>query len=68
MISLCFPFVNVRHRRWGCSTSPPYSIDLYLVARGGEFSVSFDNNGTSFDNVHLVGPVSLNFIGQYTTL
>ena len=63
---------GVEDETWACGTGVTacaiVSGNHNLVARGGEFSVSFDNNGTSFDNVHLVGPVSLNFIGQYTTL
>ncbi len=36
-----------------------------LVARGGDFRVDFDVDGTTYDNVYLTGPVSLNFEGTW---
>ena len=38
-----------------------------LLAFGGDFRVSFDATGQAFDNVRLIGPVSLNFTGTWTS-
>jgi diaminopimelate epimerase len=36
-----------------------------LAARGGDFQVDFQRTDVLVDNVHLIGPVSLNFTGHY---
>lgn len=36
-----------------------------LAARGGDFQVDFQRTDDLVDNVHLIGPVSLNFTGHY---
>ena len=35
-----------------------------IHARGGDFKVTFKSTGTSYEDIHLIGPVSLNFEGD----
>ena len=58
---------GVEDETWACGTGvTACSIvtgNHRLVARGGDFRVDFDVDGTTYDNVYLTGPVSLNFEG-----
>ena len=61
---------GVEDETWACGTgvtaSAIVSGNHRLVARGGDFRVDFEATGTSYDNVRLTGPVSLNFTGTWT--
>lgn len=60
---------GVEDETWACGTGvTACSIvtgNHRLVARGGDFRVDFDVDGTTYDNVYLTGPVSLNFEGTW---
>lgn len=61
---------GVEDETWACGTGVTacaiVSGNHTLVTRGGDFKVTFDATGTSYDNVQLIGPVSLNFVGEWT--
>ena len=60
---------GVEDETWACGTgvteSAIVSGNHRLVARGGDFRVDFDSTGTAYDNVKLIGPVALNFTGEW---
>lgn len=62
---------GVEDETWACGTGVTacaiVSGNHSLVARGGDFHVDFDTTGTSYDNVRLIGPVSLNFKGIWAS-
>ena len=62
---------GVEDETWACGTGVTACAIVTgnhrLVARGGDFRVDFDATGTAYENVRLTGPVSLNFIGQWTS-
>ena len=62
---------GVEDETWACGTGVTaaaiVSGNRSLVTRGGDFRVSFDATGQAFDNVRLIGPVSLNFTGTWTS-
>ena len=61
---------GVEDETWACGTGVTaaaiVSGNRVLVTRGGDFRVSFDATGQHYENVCLMGPVSLNFIGEWT--
>ena len=61
---------GVEDETWACGTGVTacaiVSGNHNIVTRGGIFRVDFDTSGSVFDKVCLMGPVSLNFIGQWT--
>lgn len=61
---------GVEDETWACGTGVTacaiVSGNHSLVARGGDFKVEFDVDGTTYGNVQLIGPVSLNFTGEWT--
>ena len=61
---------GVEDETWACGTGVTACAIVTgnhnIVARGGDFRVDFDFSGSVFDKVCLTGPVSLNFIGQWT--
>lgn len=63
---------GVEDETWACGTGVTACAivagNSRIVARGGDFRVNFDATSTSYDNVCLIGPVSLNFTGQWTSL
>ncbi len=62
---------GVEDETWACGTgvtaSAIVSGNHCLVARGGDFKVTFDATGTAYENVCLIGPVALNFTGEWTS-
>lgn len=62
---------GVEDETWACGTgvtaSAIVSGNHRLVARGGDFKVTFDATGTAYENVCLIGPVALNFKGEWTS-
>lgn len=61
---------GVEDETWACGTGvTACSIvtgNHSIVTRGGDFKVTFDATGENYVNVNLIGPVSLNFIGEWT--
>lgn len=61
---------GVEDETWACGTGVTacaiVSGNQRLVTRGGDFRVTFDSNGTAYENVCLIGPVALNFTGEWT--
>jgi diaminopimelate epimerase len=61
---------GVEDETWACGTgvtaSAIVSGNHRIMTRGGDFRVDFDATGDSYDNVKLVGPVALNFEGEWT--
>lgn len=62
---------GVEDETWACGTGVTACAIVTgnhrLVTRGGDFRVDFDATGKEYYNVCLTGPVSLNFIGQWTS-
>ena len=60
---------GVEDETWACGTgvtaSAIVSGNHSLVARGGDFRVDFDATGSAYENVKLIGPVALNFCGEW---
>jgi diaminopimelate epimerase len=60
---------GVEDETWACGTGVTacaiVSGTHLLIARGGPFYVEFSPKGSSFENVHLTGPVALNFSGEW---
>lgn len=60
---------GVEDETWACGTGVTacaiVSGNHSLVTRGGDFKVSFEADSTTYKNVQLIGPVSLNFTGQW---
>ncbi len=61
---------GVEDETWACGTGVTACAivtgNRRLLTRGGDFRVDFDPTGTAYDNVRLIGPVSLNFKGTWT--
>ena len=62
---------GVEDETWACGTgvtaSAIVSGNHRMVARGGDFKVTFDATSTAYENVCLIGPVALNFTGEWTS-
>ena len=62
---------GVEDETWACGTGVTacaiVSGNHSLVTRGGDFRVTFNVSGQTYDDVYLIGPVSLNFIGEWTS-
>ena len=62
---------GVEDETWACGTGVTacaiVSGNHSLVTRGGDFRVTFTPTGQSYEDVSLIGPVSLNFIGEWTS-
>lgn len=60
---------GVEDETWACGTGITacaiVSGNHRLVARGGDFRVDFEATGKAYENVYLIGPVSLNFKGVW---
>ena len=61
---------GVEDETWACGTGVTACAIVTgnhrLVTRGGDFRVDFEATGTAYEQVRLVGPVSLNFTGTWT--
>lgn len=61
---------GVEDETWACGTGVTaaaiVSGNRSLVTRGGDFRVSFDPTGSAYNNIRLIGPVSLNYTGTWT--
>jgi len=59
---------GVEDETWACGTGVTACAIVTGIrnihARGGYFTVTFDNNGGRYSDIRLTGPVSLNYIGQ----
>lgn len=49
----------------GMRNEEPATQKVGLVTRGGDFEVTFDATGEEYKDVCLIGPVALNFIGEW---
>lgn len=62
---------GVEDETWACGTGVTASAIVTgnhsIVTRGGDFRVTFDPTGETYGNVNLIGPVALNFIGEWTS-
>lgn len=62
---------GVEDETWACGTGVTacaiVSGNHSLVARGGDFRVDFEATGKAYENVYLIGPVSLNYTGTWTS-
>lgn len=60
---------GVEDETWACGTGVTASAIVggnhSLVALGGDFKVEYDATETAYENVKLIGPVALNFRGQW---
>ena len=61
---------GVEDETWACGTGVTACAIVTgnhgIVTRGGDFKVTFDATGDSYGNVCLIGPVALNFTGEWT--
>ena len=61
---------GVEDETWACGTGVTACAIVTgnhrLVTRGGDFKVTFDATGEGYENVCLIGPVALNFTGEWT--
>lgn len=61
---------GVEDETWACGTGVTACAIVTgnhgIVARGGDFKVTFEATGHSYEKVCLIGPVSLNFTGKWT--
>ena len=61
---------GVEDETWACGTGVTACAIVTgnhgIVSRGGDFKVTFDATGTGYENVCLIGPVALNFVGEWT--
>lgn len=61
---------GVEDETWACGTGVTACALVTgchaLVTRGGNFRVDFEQTAEAFTRVNLIGPVSLNFKGQWT--
>lgn len=61
---------GVEDETWACGTGVTACAIVTgnhdIVTRGGDFKVTFDATDTHYKNVNLIGPVALNFIGEWT--
>lgn len=59
---------GVEDETWACGTGVTACAIVTgnhnVVTRGGDFEVTFDATDNAYENVKLIGPVSLNFIGE----
>ena len=62
---------GVEDETWACGTGVTACAIVTgkhrIVTRGGNFQVDFDITDAAYENVCLTGPVSLNFIGRWTS-
>ena len=60
---------GVEDETWACGTGVTacaiVSGNHSLVTRGGDFKVTFDATGDGYENVNLIGPVALDFVGEW---
>ena len=63
---------GVEDETWACGTGVTACAIVTgnhsIVTRGGDFKVTFDATGEEYRNVNLMGPVALNFTGEWTCL
>ena len=63
---------GVEDETWACGTGVTACAIVTgkhrLVTRGGNFEVTFDAKGDAYENVYLIGPVSLNFVGEWKVM
>ena len=63
---------GVEDETWACGTGVTACAIVTgnhgIVTRGGDFKVTFDATGEEYRNVNLIGPVALNFTGEWTSL
>ena len=61
---------GVEDETWACGTGVTACAIVTgnhsIVTRGGDFKVTFDATGDTYENVNLIGPVALNFTGTWT--
>ncbi|MGX8713504.1 MAG: diaminopimelate epimerase [bacterium] len=61
---------GVEDETWACGTGVTACAIVTgnhsLVTRGGDFKVEFEFTASAYENVKLIGPVSLNYIGEWT--
>lgn len=61
---------GVEDETWACGTGVTASAIVTgnhsIVTRGGDFKVTFDATGEEYKDVCLIGPVALNFTGEWT--
>ena len=62
---------GVEDETWACGTGVTACAILTgchsIVMRGGSFVVDFQQSADTIHDIHLTGPVSLNFTGQWTS-
>lgn len=60
---------GVEDETWACGTGVTACAlvtgNRGVVTRGGDFEVTFDETGSRYENVCLIGPVALNFTGEW---
>ncbi|MBQ9473819.1 MAG: diaminopimelate epimerase [Bacteroidales bacterium] len=60
---------GVEDETWACGTGVTAAAIVSgngrIKTRGGDFKVTFNTDGKAYTNVHLTGPVSRNFSGEY---
>ena len=60
---------GVEDETWACGTGVTacaiVSGNHSLVTRGGDFKVTFDATEEGYENVNLIGPVAMNFTGEW---
>ncbi len=60
---------GVEDETWACGTGVTACAIVTgnhaIVTRGGDFKVTFDASGEGYKNVCLIGPVALNFTGEW---
>lgn len=61
---------GVEDETWACGTGVTATAIVTgsnsLVTRGGDFQVTFDRRDSVYENVNLIGPVALNYTGEWT--
>ena len=61
---------GVEDETWACGTGVTACAIVtgnhVIVTRGGDFKVTFDVTGEEYKNVCLIGPVALNYTGEWT--
>ncbi|MBQ0015474.1 MAG: diaminopimelate epimerase [Bacteroidales bacterium] len=59
---------GVEDETWSCGTGVTACAVVTgngnICTRGGKFDVSFQQTDNAYTNIHLIGPVSINFIGH----
>ena len=60
---------GVEDETWACGTGVTACAIVTgcrsIVTKGGDFKVTFDATGERYDNVCLIGPVALNYTGEW---